>query len=94
MKFEAIPLPVKDVRNGTLKPGGISWQCDVTFGVPDDWGHDDPTITVCSDDVEQYPQPGDVMLVFPPRVVGYVSPENAQEHATRPADSGPNSKTN
>lgn len=75
MKTEPIKLPVKDVRNGRRTDKG--WRCDVTFGIPDDWAtHDDPTITCTSDDVEKYPQPGDVMLVYPPRIAGYASPEN------------------
>jgi hypothetical protein len=74
MKTEPIKLPVKDVRNGRRTDKG--WRCNVTFGIPDDWGtHDDPTITCTSDDVEKYPQPGDVMLVYPPRIAGYASPD-------------------
>jgi hypothetical protein len=77
MKTEPIKLPVKDVRNGRRTDKG--WSCDVTFGIPDDWGtHDDPTITCTSDDVGKYPQPGDVMLVYPPRIAGYASPDNVE----------------
>lgn len=77
-----IKLPVKDVRNGHYTGQGEGWSCDVTFGIPDDGSHDDPTITVTSDDVEKYPQPGDVMLVYPPQIAGYASPENDQSLAT------------
>jgi hypothetical protein len=82
MKTEPIKLPVKDVRNGHYTGIGKGWSCDVTFGIPADGSHDDPTITVTSDDVEKYPQPGDVMLVYPPRIAGYASPENAKCAAT------------
>ena len=84
MKTKPILLPVKDVRNGHYTGHDKKWSCDVTFGIPDDGSHDDPTITVTSDDVEKYPEPGDVMLVYPPRVAGYASPENVQ--SVPPAD--------
>lgn len=76
-KSRAIPLPVKYVKNGHYSGHEKKWSCDVTFGIPGDGSHDDPTITVTSEDVEKYPQPGDVMLVYPPQIAGYASPENA-----------------
>jgi hypothetical protein len=64
-----IPMPVRFVRKVCDTQEG--WSCDVTFGVPGFQEHDDPTITVSSKDVERYPEVGDIMLVFPPRVVGF-----------------------
>lgn len=88
MKTEPIKLPVKDVRNGHYMGIGKGWSCDVTFGIPNDGSHSDPTITVTSDDVQKYPQPGDVMLVYPPRIAGYASPKNTEGLAS-PAGSEP-----
>ncbi len=75
---EPMALPVKAVNGGhfTAAARGNDWQCDVTFGTPSD-DHDDPTITVHSHHVERYPVPGDVMMVYPPRVVGYQEKEGA-----------------
>lgn len=77
MKEEPIPLPVKDVRPINLSGVGKEWSCDVTFGIPwQDGFHNDPTITVTSKDVKKFPQVGDFMLVYPPRVAGYANTEN------------------
>ena len=84
MRTELIKLPVKDVRNGSTTEEG--WRCDVTFGIPGDGAHDDPTITVTSEDVGKYPLPGDVMLVYPPRVVGYEGEEMQREDDLRVRD--------
>jgi hypothetical protein len=65
---KAIPLPVKAVRR--LHPNGLKWRYDVTFGSPSS-GHDDPTLTVTSEQLDTEPKPGDVILVVPPRVVGF-----------------------
>ena len=88
MKTEPIELPVKDVRNGHKTESG--WKCDVTFGIPDDWGQDDPVVTVTSEDVgTRYPKPGDVMWVYPPHVCGYSGPSNDQGRATSGAEKRP-----
>lgn len=91
MKTEPIELPVKDVRNGHKTESG--WKCDVTFGIPDDWGQDDPVVTVTSEDVgTRYPKPGDVMWVYPPHVCGYSGPSNGGGEVG-PPEGGPLSTT-
>jgi hypothetical protein len=68
---DPIKLLVLDVRRGRYIGQDKRWACEVTFGIPGT--HDNPTITCTSEDVEKYPQPGDVMLVYPPRIAGYAS---------------------
>ena len=77
-----IPLPVKNVTVRHIAPG--DWTADITFGIPNDGSHDDPTITLNSGEgVELPPQVGDIMLVRPPEIVGYanepVQPQKAGE---------------
>jgi hypothetical protein len=72
MNQEPIALKVIDVRNGRYTGRKGKWICDVTFGIDSDTEQNDPTITVTSDDVGKYPQVGDIMLVYPPRVAGYL----------------------
>ena len=73
-----IPLPVKSINVRHIAPG--DWTADITFGIPNDGAHDDPTITLNSGEgVELPPNVGDIMLVRPPEIVGYA---NASDQAT------------
>lgn len=70
-----IPLPVKHIAVRHIAPG--DWTADITFGVPNDGSHDDPTLTLNSGEgVELPPKVGDIMLVSPPEVVGYANNED------------------
>lgn len=53
------------------------WKCTVTLTTPGR-PHKDPTVDVDSNDVEKIPRLGDVLLVCPPRIVGYASERVAQ----------------
>ena len=67
-----IPLPVKSINVRHIAPG--DWTADITFGIPNDGAHDDPTITLNSGEgVELPPNVGDIMLVRPPEIVGYAN---------------------
>lgn len=48
-------MPVKNVDVKHIAPG--TWTADITFGIPDDGSHDDPTITLnSSEGVELLPK--------------------------------------
>lgn len=67
-----IPLPVKSVHVSNPTPN--DWTANVTFGIPDDSAHDDPTITIKSGEGLLYPpKPGDILMVRPPEIVGYAN---------------------
>jgi hypothetical protein len=67
-----IPLPVKYVSVRHTAPG--DWTADVTFGIPDDSAHDDPTITINSGEgMELPPKAGDILIVRPPEIIGYAN---------------------
>lgn len=67
-----IPLPVKSVHVRHTAPG--DWTADVTFGVPDDSAHDDPTITINSGEaLELPPKAGDILMVRPPEILGHAN---------------------
>lgn len=67
-------MPVKAVKVHHIAPG--DWTADITLGVPNDGSHDDPTITLNSGEgVELPPKIGDIMLVRPPEILGYVNDE-------------------
>ena len=79
-----IPLPVKSINVRHIAPG--DWTADITFGIPNDGAHDDPTITLNSGEgVELPPNVGDIMLVRPPEIVGYA---NIQAQKRRSEDDG------
>ena len=65
-----IPLPVKAVNVSQTQPG--DWSAEVTFGIPDDGAHDDPTITIRSGEGLGCipPKAGDVLMVRPPEILG------------------------
>lgn len=67
-----IPLPVKSVHVRHTAPG--DWTADVTFGIPDDSAHDDPTITINSGEgLELPPKAGDILMVRPPEILGHAN---------------------
>ena len=75
-------MPVKAVNVKHIAPG--DWTADITFGIPNDGAHDDPTITLNSGEgVELPPKVGDIMLVRPPEIVGYA---NVQAHTRAGAE--------
>lgn len=76
-------MPVKAVTVKHIAPG--DWTADITFRIPDDGSHDDPTITLNSDEgVELPPKVGDIMLVRPPEIVGYANDSSAATGDTAP----------
>ena len=75
MNEEPIEMKVKAVRQIVERAG--YWKCTVTLTTPGR-PHKDPTVDVDSNDVEKIPRLGDVLLVFPPRIVGYASERVAQ----------------
>ena len=83
-------MKVKAVRQLVERTG--YWTCTVTLTTPGGL-HKDPTVDVDSKDLEKIPRLGDVLLVYPPRIVGYASPENDQPHPVgreRQPDETPN----
>ena len=68
MNEEPIEMKVKAVRQLVERAG--YWKCTVTLTTPGGL-HKDPTVDVDSNDVEKIPRLGDVLLVYPPRIVGY-----------------------
>lgn len=65
-----IPLPVKSVHVRHTAPG--DWTADVTFGIPEDAAHDDPTITINSGEgLELPPKAGDILMVRPPEILSH-----------------------
>jgi hypothetical protein len=79
-----IPLPVKSVhvRKSTTVPG--DWTADVTFGIPDDSAHDDPTITINSGEGLGWepPKAGDILMVRPPEILGHANAKSAGTDAS------------
>lgn len=70
-----IPLPVKSVHVHHTAPG--DWTADVTFGIPDDSAHDDPTITINSGEgLELPPKAGDILMVRPPEILGHANDQS------------------
>lgn len=64
-----IPLPVKSVL--VRKTSVACWSADVTFGIPADSAHDDPTITINNGEgLEHPPKAGDILMVRPPEIIG------------------------
>ena len=75
MNEEPIGMKVKAVRQLVERAG--YWKCTVTLTTPGR-PHKDPTVDVDSNDLEKIPRLGDVLLVYPPRIVGYASERVAQ----------------
>ena len=75
MNEEPIEMKVKAVRQIVERAG--YWKCTVTLTTPGR-PHKDPTVDVDSNDVEKIPRLGDVLLVYPPRILGYASERVAQ----------------
>lgn len=75
MNEEPIRMKVKAVRQLVERDG--YWKCTVTLTTPGGL-HKDPTVDVDSKDLEKIPRLGDVLIVYPPRIVGYASERVAQ----------------
>lgn len=75
MNEEPIGMKVKAVRQLVERAG--YWKCTVTLTTPGR-PHKDPTVDVDSNDLKKIPRLGDVLLVYPPRIVGYASEKVAQ----------------
>lgn len=66
-------MPVKAVTVRHTSQG--EWSADVTFGIPNDDFHDDPTITINSGEgIATPPKIGDIMLIRPPEIITYATP--------------------
>lgn len=73
-----IPLLVKSVHLQQSPTVLGDWTVDVTFGIPDDSAHDDPTITITIGAGLSWnaPEAGDILMVRPPEILGHANDQS------------------